>query len=79
MNVDVFIPQQGLTTETVIILNWLIKVGDSVKESDIILETESEKAVLEVESPAAGVISKILYDVGDEVSIGETVAIIETE
>ena len=79
MNVDVFIPQQGLTTETVIILNWLIKVGDSVKESDIILETESEKAVLEVESPAAGVISKILYDIGDEVSIGETVAIIETE
>ena len=77
MNIEVRIPQQGLTTETVTIFNWLKNVGDEVNDGEILFETESEKAVLEVESPAKGKLVEIIIETGDEVEIGQAVAVIE--
>lgn len=78
MNVEVKIPQQGLTTETVTILAWLKNVGDIVNEEEALFQTESEKAVLEVESPAKGKLIEILVEAGEEAEIGQVVALIET-
>jgi pyruvate dehydrogenase E2 component (dihydrolipoamide acetyltransferase) len=79
MNFEVHIPQQGLTTETVMIVKWLKNIGDEVEEGEILFETESEKAVLEVESLVKGKLIKILVEAGDEADIGQAAAIIETK
>lgn len=78
MKVEIRIPQQGQTAETVVINNWYVNVGDEVKKDDILCQTESNKAVLDVESPVDGKVEAILAEEGEEVEIGKIVAIIET-
>jgi len=78
MMIEVRVPQQGLTTETVKIVRWLKNPGDAVREGEPLAEFESEKAELEIESPAAGKLARILVEEGAEADIGVPVALIET-
>ncbi len=77
MKIEVKIPQQGLTTETVTIMGWDVKEGDIVKEGDVLLRIESEKAALEVEAPIDGKILEILKQESEEARVGEVVVVIE--
>jgi pyruvate dehydrogenase E2 component (dihydrolipoamide acetyltransferase) len=61
------------------VISWKIKEGDSVQRGDILAEIETPKAVVELESPAAGVVSRILVRDGDAFSLKEPLAIIEHE
>ena len=58
-----------LTTEG-LLLNWLKNVGDSVKAGDVIAEIEADKATVEVEAPADGVLVEINAEVGAELEEG---------
>jgi pyruvate dehydrogenase E2 component (dihydrolipoamide acetyltransferase) len=78
MRVNVMIPQQGNTIETVNINKWLKSKGDRVREGEPLLETETDKAILQVESPADGVLAEILAASGDEVPVLAIVGWIET-
>jgi pyruvate dehydrogenase E2 component (dihydrolipoamide acetyltransferase) len=79
MKVEVKIPQQGLTVETVVLLNWSVSVGDTVQKNGVMGEMESEKATLEIESPAAGKVAELTGIPGEEYAIGAVVGYIETE
>ena len=79
MKVELRIPHQGNTTETVYITKWFKSKGETVKQGDAVLETESEKSVLKIESPVDGILAEILAGEEEEVPVGEVVAIIETE
>ena len=70
------IPKLGQSEETVVIDNWKVKEGDTVKKGDVIFEVETDKAVLEVESQFEGTILKILVPAGKEVPVMTTGAII---
>ncbi len=59
-----------------VILKWLKKEGDTVKRGDLIVEIFGEKNEFELESPADGVLLKILCDVDDEIPISEPIAYI---
>ena len=48
----VIIPDFGTSMDHVVLLNWLKNVGDSVEKGDAICEIETDKATLELESPA---------------------------
>ena len=63
------IPKLGQSEETVVIDNWKVKEGDTVKKGDVIFEVETDKAVLEVESQFEGTILKILVPAGKEVPV----------
>ena len=63
----VIMPKAGITVESCIIGEWLKKVGDSVKEGDILFTYETDKASFECESTATGTILEILHEAGDEV------------
>ena len=63
----VIMPKAGITVESCIIGEWLKKVGDSVKEGDILFTYETDKASFECESTATGTILEILHEEGDEV------------
>jgi len=67
---EVRLPQLGQTMEEGSIVNCLIKVGDEVKKGDVIFEIETDKATLEMESPADGFVKHILVEVDETLTVG---------
>jgi len=61
------------------IKKWLVKVGDKVKQDQGLAEVETDKAVVEIPSPAAGTVLKVDHKEGEIVKVGETLAIIGEE
>jgi 2-oxoglutarate dehydrogenase E2 component (dihydrolipoamide succinyltransferase) len=78
MKREVKVPSVGESITSGVIVAWLKKNGESVKEGENLFELETDKAVLEVPSPAAGAL-EILVAEGTEVAIGQTVATLDSE
>jgi pyruvate dehydrogenase E2 component (dihydrolipoamide acetyltransferase) len=76
MAVEVVLPALGLTVEKGTILKWIKKEGDAVKKGDSLYEVEADKVTTEVESPASGILKKVLIPEGVEVPILTVVAVI---
>jgi len=77
VEVKVVMPKLGLTMRSGTIVSWLKKEGDPVKRDEPIATIETEKISGEVKSPEDGVLKKILRKEGEEVPVGEAIAIIE--
>lgn len=75
---DVVMPKMGESIQEGKILNWLKKEGDKVERDETILEISTDKVDTEVPSPAAGILAKILFQVGDTVEVGKIIAQIST-
>ncbi len=71
------VPDLGGSSE-VPVIELLVKVGDTVKKDQGLITLESDKATMEVPSPFAGIVREIKVKLGDELSEGALVAIIET-
>lgn len=78
MKVDMLMPQMGESITEATISRWLKKVGDTVAMDEIILEISTDKVDSEIPSPAAGVISEILFQEGDVVPVKTAIARIDT-
>ena len=74
---EVKLPQLGQTMEEGTIVNCLVKVGSPVRKGDVIFEIETDKATLEMESPADGFVRHILVTVGQTLPIGTTMMILD--
>ncbi|MCX6090834.1 MAG: dihydrolipoamide acetyltransferase family protein [Candidatus Atribacteria bacterium] len=72
----VIMPKLGLTMEEGVVNKWLVKEGERVEKGDALFEVATDKVNMEVESPAAGVLLKIVVEEGKTVPITETVAYI---
>jgi len=79
MAIEVVLPALGLTVEKGKILKWIKKEGETVTKGDSLYEVEADKVTTEVESPASGVLRKILIPEGVEVPILTVVAVITDE
>ncbi|MFQ5762736.1 MAG: E3 binding domain-containing protein, partial [Candidatus Bathyarchaeia archaeon] len=75
MPTSVIMPKFGLVPEGKV-LKWLKKEGDTVEKGEPFLEIESEKVNVQIESPAAGVLSRIIVQEDVTVPAGETLAFI---
>ena len=73
----IVIPDVAMGDAEVDILKWNVKEGDSVKKGDVIVEVESEKASVGVESEYDGVITRILHKEGEVSSIGQVIGEME--
>ena len=67
-------PALEMAQETGKIVSWVKKEGDSVSKGDILLEVETDKAVVEVEATADGVLAGVKSHAGDVVPVGQTIA-----
>ena len=76
MATEVVVPMLGITVENGKIVEWLKKEGDPVEKGEIIFIVEVEKATTEVESPAGGILAKIIVEAGIEVPVLTVVGII---
>ena len=74
MAISVVMPALEMAQETGKLISWLKKEGESVAKGEPLLEIETDKAVMEIESPAAGVLAGIKVEAGTEVPVGRTIA-----
>lgn len=74
MAVDIVMPNLGFDTQSGRLIEWLKKPGDSVTRGDIIAIVESDKANVELESIASGVLLETLYQADTEISVGAVIA-----
>jgi pyruvate dehydrogenase E2 component (dihydrolipoamide acetyltransferase) len=71
---DFAVPKLSATMETVKVLRWLKQVGDKVAMGEPLVELETDKAAMEVESPAEGTLEEILGAEGEDLPVGAILA-----
>lgn len=76
MSIDVLMPQLGETTAEGKITAWFKAEGDQVNEGDDLFEVETDKASMDVQAIASGVLGAIRVQVGDVVKVGSVVAVL---
>src|SRR5215831_19122194 len=74
MATSVVMPALEMAQETGKIVSWIKKEGDSVTKGEILLEVETDKAVVEIEATADGVLAGVKSHEGDVVPVGTTIA-----
>jgi 2-oxoglutarate dehydrogenase E2 component (dihydrolipoamide succinyltransferase) len=77
--IEVKVPQLSESVAEATLLSWHKKVGESVARDENMIDIETDKVVLELPAPSAGVIVQLIKNDGATVVSGETIAIIDTE
>ena len=79
MIIDVKVPQLSESVAEATLVSWHKKAGEAVSRDENLIDIETDKVVLELPAPDAGVIVKIIKGDGDTVVSGEVIAQIDTE
>jgi 2-oxoglutarate dehydrogenase E2 component (dihydrolipoamide succinyltransferase) len=79
MAIEIKVPAPGESVSEVTIANWLVKEGDWVEMDAPLAEFESDKATFEVNAEKAGVVEKLIGNIGDTIAINTVVAVINTD
>ena len=77
--VEIKVPQLSESVAEATLLQWKKKVGDAVAIDEILIEVETDKVVLEVPAPSAGVLAEIVMGDGTTVLAEQLIARIDTE
>ena len=79
MATEIILPKVDMDMATGRISRWLVAEGAVVKQGDVLFEMETDKASMEVEAPASGMLGNIVAKEGADVPVGQTVAWIFAE
>jgi len=71
--IDIVTPAGGESVTEGTILEWAVKVGQSVREGDTVVEISTDKVDMELPAPVSGTLVEILAEEGETVSVGQTV------
>lgn len=77
MSAKIVVPTLGESVSEATIAKWYKKPGDSVNVDELILELETEKVTLEVNSPVSGILESISKETGASVEVGEILGLIK--
>ena len=78
-NISIVMPQMGQSVAEGTIIKWKKKVGDNVEVDEVLLEVETDKTTVDVESPVAGRLASCLRQEGEIAAAGEVIGMIEAE
>jgi pyruvate dehydrogenase E2 component (dihydrolipoamide acetyltransferase) len=70
---SIVMPALEMAQETGKLLSWRKKEGDAIAKGEPLLEIETDKAVVEIESPADGILAGIKANAGDVIPVGQTI------
>lgn len=73
---NVVMPALGMAQETGTLLQWRKAPGDSITQGEPLMEIETDKATVEVEAPASGILANVTAQPGDVIPVGQTIAVI---
>jgi len=76
---EVRIPEISENVKSGKIVSVLVQVGDMIEVDDVLVEFETEKALVEIPSTVKGKITEMLAKVGDEMKVGDVIARVDTE
>ena len=79
MRYEVKMPRLGETVDEVVLLEWMVEVGDEVDKDTELALVETDKVETEVPSPVAGTVTEILVGEDAEVITGEVICVIERD
>ncbi|MCH7590463.1 2-oxo acid dehydrogenase subunit E2, partial [PVC group bacterium] len=79
VQVPIVMPQMGQSVAEGVILAWRKKVGEEINADEILLEIETDKTSVEVESPYPGRLASCLKQAGEVASAGEIIGMLETK
>ncbi|KAA3610429.1 MAG: dihydrolipoyllysine-residue acetyltransferase [Calditrichaeota bacterium] len=78
MSIEIKLPDLGDNIDSGTVVSVFVSEGDSIEEDQALIELETDKAVIEVPTSSAGVVTKISVKNGDEVKIGQVIVELET-
>ncbi|WP_439155977.1 biotin/lipoyl-containing protein [Yoonia sp.] len=76
---SVTMPQLGMAQDSGLLVNWLKSPGDAVAADDVLFEVETDKSTMEVAAGSDGYLAATLAEAGEDVPVGDPVAIISAE
>jgi pyruvate dehydrogenase E2 component (dihydrolipoamide acetyltransferase) len=79
MRFQMKMPDLATTDSEIRIVRWIVQPGEKVDRGKPLLEVETDKAAMEVESVVSGVLFEVRSQVGDSVSVGDVIAVLEVE
>jgi pyruvate dehydrogenase E2 component (dihydrolipoamide acetyltransferase) len=71
---SIVMPALEMAQETGKLLSWRKKEGDAIAKGEPLLDVETDKAVVEIESPAEGILAGVKAQAGDVIPVGQTIA-----
>lgn len=79
MPTNVIMPALGVAQQTGTLLKWLKAEGQTVTKGEPLMEVETDKATVEIEAAGSGVLSNVTAKPGDQVPVGQAIALILAE
>lgn len=70
----IMMPPGGQTTDESLIIKWHKKVGDKIQRGDVLVDIETDKAILEIESYCEGYLRAAMFEEGEKASNGDVIA-----
>jgi len=77
MSIEIRVPVLPESVADAVIAGWYKQVGDSIDADEVLVDLETDKVILEVPSVKQGVVKEIMFSVGDTVTAGQLLAVID--
>ena len=72
--IDLKMPDLSTTEEDITVVQWMVKVGQPIRQGQPIIEVQTDKATMEVESFVTGILAEVLVGPQDKVEVGQVIA-----
>lgn len=79
MSSEIKVPELPESVTDAVVANWYKQVGDTIEADEVLVDLETDKVILEVPAVKQGVITQILFSVGDTVNAGQLLAVIDEQ
>lgn len=76
---DLIVPQLSSTMETARVVRWLKRPGERLRMGEPVVEVETDKATMEIESPVDGILTEVLVSAGEEAAVAGTLGRLAAE
>jgi 2-oxoglutarate dehydrogenase E2 component (dihydrolipoamide succinyltransferase) len=77
MSIEIKVPELPESVADAIVASWYKQVGEAIKEDEVLVDLETDKVILEVPTVKQGVVKEILFSIGDTVTAGQLLAVID--
>ncbi|MEX0642724.1 MAG: lipoyl domain-containing protein [Pirellulales bacterium] len=74
---EIRMPDLSTTDSQVTLLRWLIEVGQRVERGQPLVEIETDKAIMNVESSVSGILLRTCADIGQSIDVGQLIAVVD--
>jgi len=79
MKREVIFPQLSSKIESATLVEWRKAIGDHIGQGEVLYEVETAKTISEIEAAFSGTVLELQTEIGDELKVGDVVAILEVD